>query len=276
MYTYFMTIMLFCIGIAITLLSIPMISKMLENSGMIRENYRGDMIPVGLGLVFIPTLVINSIILIYSNIVPEKIIMIYMLLFASIAMSFVGIIDDSLGNRGVTGLIGHFKALFKGSLTTGAFKALLGGFVGLTLAVTLSKSIPNIIVATLVVALSTNMMNLFDLRPGRAIKAYVILAIIIFLASAKFNREVMMLIVPAVLAYFYFDLRALTMMGDAGSNVLGVSIGVFIVSSFDLPVQLMSLVLLVAIHVLTEKFSLTKIIENNKFLDYVDKLGRGL
>ncbi|MBF1044138.1 MAG: glycosyl transferase [Peptostreptococcus sp.] len=276
MYTYFMTIMLFCIGIAITLLSIPMISKMLENSGMIRENYRGDMIPVGLGLVFIPTLVINSIILIYSNIVPEKIIMIYMLLFASIAMSFVGIIDDSLGNRGVTGLIGHFKALFKGSLTTGAFKALLGGFVGLTLAVTLSKSIPNIIVATLVVALSTNMMNLFDLRPGRAIKAYVILAIIIFLASAKFNREVMMLIVPAVLAYFYFDLRALTMMGDAGSNVLGVSIGVFIVSSFDLPVQLVSLVLLVAIHVLTEKFSLTKIIENNKFLDYVDKLGRGL
>jgi len=276
MYTYFMTIMLFCIGIAITLLSIPMISKMLENSGMIRENYRGDMIPVGLGLVFIPSLVINSIILIYSNIVPEKIIMIYMLLFASIAMSFVGIIDDSLGNRGVTGLIGHFKALFKGSLTTGAFKALLGGFVGLTLAVTLSKSIPNIIVATLVVALSTNMMNLFDLRPGRAIKAYVILAIIIFLASAKFNREVMMLIVPAVLAYFYFDLRALTMMGDAGSNVLGVSIGVFIVSSFDLPVQLVSLVLLVAIHVLTEKFSLTKIIENNKFLDYVDKLGRGL
>lgn len=276
MYTYFMTIMLFCIGIAITLLSIPMISKMLENSGMIRENYRGDMIPVGLGLVFIPTLVINSIILIYSNIVPEKIIMIYMLLFASIAMSFVGIIDDSLGNRGVTGLIGHFKALFKGSLTTGAFKALLGGFVGLTLAVTLSKSIPNIIVATLVVALSTNMMNLFDLRPGRAIKAYVILAIIIFLASAKFNREVMMLIVPAVLAYFYFDLRALTMMGDAGSNVLGVSIGVFIVSSFDLPVQLVSLVLLVAIHVLTEKFSLTKIIENNKFLNYVDRLGRGL
>ena len=276
MYTYFMTIMLFCIGIAITLLSIPMISKMLENSGMIRENYRGDMIPVGLGLVFIPTLVINSIILIYSNIVPEKIIMIYMLLFASIAMSFVGIIDDSLGNRGVTGLIGHFKALFKGSLTTGAFKALLGGFVGLTLAVTLSKSIPNIIVATLVVALSTNMMNLFDLRPGRAIKAHAILAIIIFLASAKFNREVMMLIVPAVLAYFYFDLRALTMMGDAGSNVLGVSIGVFIVSSFDLPVQLVSLVLLVAIHVLTEKFSLTKIIENNKFLNYVDKLGRGL
>lgn len=276
MYTYLMTIMLFCIGIVVTLTSVPMISKMLEKSGMIRANYKGDMIPVGLGLAFIPTLIINSVILIYSNIVPEKIIIIYMLLFASIAMSFVGIIDDSLGNRGVTGLLGHFKALFKGTLTTGAFKALLGGFVGLTLAVTISKSIPNIIVATLVVALSTNMMNLFDLRPGRAIKVYTLLAIIIFIASAKFQREVMMLIVPAVLAYFYFDLRALTMMGDAGSNVLGVSLGVFIVSSFGLAVQVVCLILLVLIHILTEKFSLTKIIENNKFLNYLDRFGRGL
>ena len=276
MYTYLMVIMLFCIGVVVTLTSVPMISKMLEKSDMIRANYKGDMIPVGLGLVFIPTLIINSVILIYSNIVPEKIIMIYMLLFASISMSFVGIIDDSLGNRGVTGLLGHFKALFKGTLTTGAFKALLGGFVGLTIAVTISKSIPNIIVATLVVALSTNMMNLFDLRPGRAIKVYTLLAIIIFIASATFHREVMMLILPAVLAYFYFDLRALTMMGDAGSNVLGVSLGVFIVSSFGLAVQVVCLILLVLIHILTEKFSLTKIIENNKFLNYLDRLGRGL
>lgn len=276
MYTYLMVIMLFCIGVVVTLTSVPMISKMLEKSDMIRANYKGDMIPVGLGLVFIPTLIINSVILIYSNIVPEKIIMIYMLLFASISMSFVGIIDDSLGNRGVTGLLGHFKALFKGTLTTGAFKALLGGFVGLTIAVTISKSIPNIIVATLVVALSTNMMNLFDLRPGRAIKVYTLLAIIIFIASAKFQREVMMLILPAVLAYFYFDLRALTMMGDAGSNVLGVSLGVFIVSSFGLAVQVVCLILLVLIHILTEKFSLTKIIEKNKFLNYLDRLGRGL
>lgn len=276
MYTYLMVIMLFCIGVVVTLTSVSMISKMLEKSDMIRANYKGDMIPVGLGLVFIPTLIINSVILIYSNIVPEKIIMIYMLLFASISMSFVGIIDDSLGNRGVTGLLGHFKALFKGTLTTGAFKALLGGFVGLTIAVTISKSIPNIIVATLVVALSTNMMNLFDLRPGRAIKVYTLLAIIIFIASAKFQREVMMLILPAVLAYFYFDLRALTMMGDAGSNVLGVSLGVFIVSSFGLAVQVVCLILLVLIHILTEKFSLTKIIENNKFLNYLDRLGRGL
>nr|WP_314277233.1 glycosyl transferase [uncultured Peptostreptococcus sp.] len=276
MYTYLMTMMLFCIGLVVTLITLPMIRDMLVKTGLTRENYRGDMIPVGLGIVFIPTLVVNSIILIYSNIISDKIILIYMLLFACIAMSFVGIVDDILGDRSVSGLLGHFKALYKGKLTTGAFKALMGGFVGLAIGVTMTKSIPSIIVTTLVVALSTNMMNLFDLRPGRAIKVYIVLSIIIFIASAKFHREVMMTLIPAVIAYFYYDLKALTMMGDAGSNVLGVSIGVFIVLSFNFLVQLVCLILLIAMHIITEKISLTKFIEDNKFLNYIDKLGRGL
>ena len=57
MYTYLMTIMLFCVGVVVTLISIPMISKMLDRSGMIRQNYRGDMIPVGLGIAFILSLI---------------------------------------------------------------------------------------------------------------------------------------------------------------------------------------------------------------------------
>ena len=34
------------------------------------------------------------------------------------------------------------------------------------------------------------------------------------------------------------------------------------------------LVFLILIHIFTEKFSLTKIIENNKVLNFIDKLGR--
>ena len=83
-----------------------------------------------------------------------------------------------------------------------------------------------------------------------------------------------MLILPAVVAYFYYDLKAMAMMGDAGSNVLGISIGVFIVTSFDLKVQIFYLAILVAIHIIGEKFSITKLIENNHILNYIDKLGR--
>ena len=274
MYNYLMMIMLFCIGVAVTLLTIPMMSKMLAENGMIRPNYRGEQIPVSMGICFIPALVINSIILLYCNVDSERLLKIYMLLFGIMSMCFAGIIDDSIGNRDVTGLKGHFKALIHGKLTTGGFKALLGGFVGLLICVSFDRTIPGIIVGTLVIALSTNLMNLLDLRPGRAIKVYLFISLILFIFGSIFEREMMALILPAVIAYFYYDLKAKAMMGDAGSNVLGVSIGIFIVTSYSLSVQVFWLVLLVAVHVVAEKFSITKLIEKNFILDYIDKLGR--
>lgn len=274
MYNYLMIIMLFCIGIAVTLLSIPMMSAMLSGSGMIRPNYRGEQIPVSMGICFIPALVINSIILIYCNVDVERVFRIYVLLFGIMSMCFAGIIDDMIGNRDVTGLKGHFTSLFKGKLTTGGFKAVLGGFVGLVITVSLSKSIGYIIVGTLVVALSTNLMNLLDLRPGRAIKVYFIISIILFITGTVFDREVMALILPSVVGYFYYDLKAKAMMGDAGSNVLGISIGVFFVTSYSLNVQIFWLVLLIIIHIVAEKFSITKLIEKNFILNFIDKLGR--
>lgn len=274
MYNYLMTIMLFCIGIVVTLLVIPMMSNMLAENGMIRSNYRGEQIPVSMGICFIPALVINSIILLYCNVDTERLLKIYILLFGIMSMCFAGIIDDSIGNRDVTGLKGHFKALFHGKLTTGGFKAVLGGLVGLLICVTLDRTIVDIIVGTLVVALSTNLMNLLDLRPGRAIKAYFVISVALFIAGSMFDREMMALILPSVIAYFYYDLKAKAMMGDAGSNVLGISIGVFVVTSHSLGVQVFWLVLLIIIHIIAEKFSITKLIEKNFILDYIDKLGR--
>ena len=190
------------------------------------------------------------------------------------SMFFAGIIDDTIGNRDVSGLKGHFKSLFKGTLTTGGFKALFGGFVGLIISVSISKDIIDIVVNTLVIALSTNLMNLFDLRPGRAIKVYLVIMITIFFTLSGYIQILTLLILPNVLAYFNFDLKAKAMMGDTGSNVLGISIGILMVLGYTLKVRIVWLVFLVLIHLLTEKFSLTKIIEKNKVLNFIDRLGR--
>ena len=64
------------------------------------------------------------------------------------------------------------------------------------------------------------------------------------------------------------------MMGDTGSNVLGISIGILVAMGYGLGVRVGWLVFLIFIHLLTEKYSLTKIIEQNKFLNFIDKLGR--
>ena len=274
MYSYIFKGIIFALGLVGTYLMIPLFKNLLVESNCIRPNYKGEMIPVSMGLVFLPMIIINGIIVAFFTVDFVSIACLFIFIFGIMAMFFAGIIDDTIGNRDVSGLKGHFKSLFKGKLTTGGFKALFGGFVGLIISVCISKNIADIIVNTLVIALSTNLMNLFDLRPGRAIKVYLVIMIAIFFTLTGYVQILPLLILPNVLAYFNYDLKAKAMMGDTGSNVLGISIGILMVMGYTFKVRVSWLVFLVLIHILTEKFSLTKIIEKNKVLNFIDKLGR--
>ena len=274
MYSYIFKSIIFILGLVGTYLMIPLFKNLLVESNCIRPNYKGEMIPVSMGIVFLPMIIINGIILAFFTVDFISLSCLFIFIFGMMAMFFAGIIDDTIGNRDVSGLKGHFKSLFKGTLTTGGFKALFGGFVGLIISVSISKDIIDIVVNTLVIALSTNLMNLFDLRPGRAIKVYLVIMITIFFTLSGYIQILPLLILPNVLAYFNFDLKAKAMMGDTGSNVLGISIGILMVLGYTLKVRIVWLVFLVLIHLLTEKFSLTKIIETNKELNFIDRLGR--
>ena len=284
---YIFHAILFALGFLGTYFMIPLFKSMLVNGNVIRPNYKNEMIPVGMGIVFLPMIIINSIILGFVtlnniwfvsssnynlNIVWLLCLALY--IFSMMAMFFAGALDDLIGNRNVSGLKGHFKSLFKGELTTGGFKALFGGFVGLVVSVCISSSIVDIIVNTLIIALSTNLMNLFDLRPGRAIKAYLVIMIAIYITLTGYTKVFPLLILPNVLAYFNTDLKARGMMGDTGSNVLGISIGVLMALGYGIKVRLAWLVFLILMHLITEKFSLTKIIEKNRVLKFIDNLGR--
>lgn len=284
---YIFHAILFALGFLGTYFMIPLFKSMLVNGNVIRPNYKNEMIPVAMGIVFLPMIIINSIILGFVtlnniwfvsssnynlNIVWLLCLALY--IFSMMAMFFAGALDDLIGNRNVSGLKGHFKSLFKGELTTGGFKALFGGFVGLVVSVCISSSIVDIIVNTLIIALSTNLMNLFDLRPGRAIKAYLVIMIPIYITLTGYTKVFPLLILPNVLAYFNTDLKARGMMGDTGSNVLGISIGVLMALGYGIKVRLAWLVFLILMHLITEKFSLTKIIEKNRVLKFIDNLGR--
>lgn len=284
---YIFHAILFALGFLGTYFMIPLFKSMLVNGNVIRPNYKNEMIPVGMGIVFLPMIIINSIILGFVtlnniwfvsssnynlNIVWLLCLALY--IFSMMAMFFAGALDDLIGNRNVSGLKGHFKSLFKGELTTGGFKALFGGFVGLVVSVCISSSIVDIIVNTLIIALSTNLINLFDLRPGRAIKAYLVIMIPIYITLTGYTKVFPLLILPNVLAYFNTDLKARGMMGDTGSNVLGISIGVLMALGYGIKVRLAWLVFLILMHLITEKFSLTKIIEKNRVLKFIDNLGR--
>ena len=274
MYSYAFRGIIFLLGLIGTYLMIPLFKNLLVESNCIRPNYKGEMIPVSMGIVFLPMIIINGIILAFFTVDAVSMLCLFLFIFGIMAMFFAGIIDDTIGNRDVSGLKGHFKSLFKGKLTTGGFKALFGGFVGIIISVSISKNITDIVINTLIISLSTNLMNLFDLRPGRAIKVYLVIMISIFTTLTGYIKILPLIILPNVLAYFNFDLKAKAMMGDTGSNVLGISIGILMAFGYTLNVRIGWLVFLILIHLLTEKFSLTKIIEKNKVLNFIDRLGR--
>lgn len=274
MNNYILYAILILTGLLVTYAIIPLFRSLLIESNVLRPNYKKDMIPVSMGIVFLPMLIINAIILAYFTTNFKDMLYIFIFLFGLVSMFFAGILDDIIGNRDVSGLKGHFKSLLNGKLTTGGFKALFGGFIGLVISIAISKNIYDIVINTLIIALSTNLMNLLDLRPGRAIKGYLLISIVLLFTLGEYTRNLLLLIFPNVIAYFNQDLKAKAMMGDTGSNVLGISIGILFVMGYPLKVRLIWLAFLIFIHILTEKYSLTKIIENNKFLNFIDKLGR--
>ena len=274
MNNYIIYAILILTGLLGTYAIIPLFRSLLIESNVLRPNYKKDMIPVSMGIVFLPMLIINAIILAYFTTNFKDMLHIFIFLFGLVSMFFAGILDDIIGNRDVSGLKGHFKSLLNGKLTTGGFKALFGGFIGLVISIAISKNIYDIVINTLIIALSTNLMNLLDLRPGRAIKGYLVISIVLLFTLGEYTRNLLLLIFPNVIAYFNQDLKAKAMMGDTGSNVLGISIGILFVMGYSLKVRLIWLAFLIFIHILTEKYSLTKIIESNKFLNFIDKLGR--
>ena len=102
------------------------------------------------------------------------------------------------------------------------------------------------------------------------------LIIITAIAWTKVDYWLLAPLLGAVLCYLPVDVKARAMMGDAGSNVLGLALGMYAAGWLSLPVRLGFLLFLLAMHIYTEKYSLTTTIENNKLLKAVDQLGRGV
>lgn len=265
-----LTIISFVLGFISTKIFMGFFKGMLVQSGIVRQNYMGTMIPVGMGLVFLPYIIINACIATYFF--DEKLVPYYVL--GVIAMSLAGVVDDLVGDRSSSGFKGHFKALFKGTLTTGAFKALFGGAVAFLISLSFTKDIGEIILNTLLIALATNFFNLLDLRPGRALKVYSACCIPVLIFSSELSRLLLGGMLASALAYFWDDIKARTMMGDSGSNVLGASIGIIAAYEFGMWTKIALLTALILVHAVSEKYSITKIIENNRLLNYIDRLGR--
>lgn len=146
---------------------------------------------------------------------------------ASAGAALAGAADDLTGSATpAKGLRGHLSALAAGEVTTGVLKvAALGGSGLLACAWSDHRDGRGVTASTLagggLVAGAANLANLFDLRPGRALKVFLALAT----PLAGGGRPAAGAVLGGGLVVLRDDLRGASMLGDTGANPLGAAVG---------------------------------------------------
>ena len=163
----------------------------------------------------------------------------------------------------------------RGELSTGLLKA--AGSLGLALLAMsyLQLSSARWLLAAGVLVLATHLFNLLDLRPGRSIKAFVLLGAGLVIGSGDTRAlwSLGLFAGPALVAGFY-DLRERAMLGDSGASLLGALAGLWLVLTLSGIGQLVALALLAALTVYGELRSISALIERTPGLRQLDSWGR--
>lgn len=266
------TSLLYFIGAyLLTRMLLPIFLQMLTVPAVMKDNWQGRSIPALTGLIFPVIMTIMGLIQMIIN--REKSIVLVNL-FAVIAVSFLGFIDDILGTPDQKGLKGHlFHFLNHKKISTGLLKAVGTGVISLWIIVYKGSTGLNMVIEWLVLVLTANFINLLDLRPGRALKGTIFL---VFMGMIISTQQISLgaVVLGIILAYAPFDMSGQAMLGDTGSNTLGMISGLLIIQGSQY-IKIVILFSLVVIHVIAEKHSLTRIINDNYWLNRIDRWGRG-
>jgi UDP-GlcNAc:undecaprenyl-phosphate GlcNAc-1-phosphate transferase len=201
---------------------------------------------------------------------------------AGVGAAAFGGYDDLAGSSDRRGFRGHLGALREGQLTTGAVKLGGIGVTGIGAASTLGGSPVDVAINAGLIAASANLLNLFDLRPGRAIKVALLAAAALRVpvrtaaddAAGASAGRIVAAAAGSAAGLFGEDLGERAMLGDAGANALGAILGTAAAASLPRGARLAALAAITGLTAASEAVSFTKVIERTPPLRWLDMLGR--
>ena len=207
---------------------------------------------------------------------------------ATVTGAAFGVVDD-LSERGTEepkGLRGHLGALGRGRVTTGSLK-VIGIGAGALVAAAIASPIRcadgsrrpkadwlfDVATSGALIAASANLVNLLDLRPGRALKAVWMAAVPISLAGGE-GAGLAASVLGVCGAVLQADLDERDMLGDSGANALGAALGAVVVLDAPRPARLALLAAAIGLTLASEKVSFTEVIGATPGLRELDAWGR--
>ncbi|MGB1582494.1 MAG: hypothetical protein ACPHCI_01760 [Solirubrobacterales bacterium] len=266
----------------------PVLIRGLLEAGFVRSNYAGREVAVPIGLLLpLAAFAALGVAAPLDRLVDDDVLggaglagaMLYV-----VGVCLLGVIDDLLGTPAIEGdlgrkdprgLRGHAKAALGGGFSTGAVKAI--GALGLA-AFAIGLIVPGdweYLLAIALVVVTTNLFNLLDLRPGRALKVFLVL--IIGLALGTWTLDplwTMGVFVGSLPVLAYYDLGERGMLGDTGSNAIGAIAGIWMVLVLDTTAQAVALAVVFFITLYGEFRSISQMIDRTPMLRWLDLLGR--
>ena len=232
---------------------------------------------------------------------------------ASLGGGVAGYIDDvdqgaHDGGKVAKGLKGHLGALAHGQVTTGVIKiagigasALAASALVGSKATSVSGKAADLALNTVLIAGTANLANLLDLRPGRALKATVLVATPLSYFScaaaktpasgasgapsakpaapasasgASAQRLLASGLNAAAITALVEDLQETTMLGDTGANAAGALLGTSLAANDSWKLRLGTTLGVVGLILASEKVSFSKVIAANPALNWLDQLWR--
>ena len=243
---------------------------------------------------------------------------------ASLGGGLAGYIDDvdqgaHDGDKVAKGLKGHLGALAHGQVTTGVIKiagigasALAASALVGSKATSVGAKAADLVLNTVLIAGTANLANLLDLRPGRALKATVLVAAPLSYFScagakapalgasvtsatasvasgasgapsakpvspaspASAQRLLASGLNAAAITALVEDLQETTMLGDTGANAAGALLGTSLAANDSWKLRLGAALGVVSLILASEKVSFSKVIAANPALNWLDQLWR--
>jgi hypothetical protein len=198
---------------------------------------------------------------------------------AGAAAAAFGGYDDLRGSGARRGFRGHLGALARGEVTSGAVKLAGIGAAGLTAGALIGSpsaapgSVADVLINAGLAAGGANLLNLFDLRPGRAIKVALAASAGLGLASPA-GALAAAAPAGAALAVLPEDLGERAMLGDCGANALGGLLGAAAGATLPRPARIAVLAAITGLTAASEVVSFTRVIDRTPPLRWLDMLGR--
>lgn len=193
---------------------------------------------------------------------------------AGTSAAVAGAYDDLLAPRRELstdkGWAGHLQAARAGRVSGGVVKAGGIGAGSLWAARLVSDSWRAAVPRAALVASSANLVNLFDLRPGRAAKVVGVIAATQLGGPAA---PVAAAAVGSAVASLRADLGETRMLGDLGANTLGALLGLALAAR-GARGRAGALAVVTALTAASERISFSRVIDSTPLLRAADEWGR--